>query len=190
MPELNLNAILAALGYAALTGIFNLIFARKSQIEAWAESKPRLAALLKLTRSVGFDPWNAISALSLFFAKKLPEIQKSDSTIAKLEQRKADEKRLGGDGPVSKRSVPPIVMLALCLAVLLLPSCAGLKAVVRSSNDIARDLCVLHFGAKSKLSAEDVAREFCETRDDLAPWLDAVLAAKREAAPIAEARKP
>jgi hypothetical protein len=114
MPTLDWNTILAALGYAALTGIFNLIFARKSQIEAWAESRPRLAAILKLTRSLGFDPWNALSALSLMFKSKLPEIQKSDSTIARVEQRKADEKRLG---PTS--IIPPAMMLMLCFVALL-----------------------------------------------------------------------
>ena len=117
MPELNWNVILSALAYAALTGIFNLIFARKSQIEAWAESRPRLAALLKLSRSLGFDPWNAISALSLFFAKKLPDVQKSDSPIAKAEQRKADAKRLA-DEPVS--IVPPGTPLLVLLVAGLL----------------------------------------------------------------------
>lgn len=108
MPELNWNVILMALLYAALTGIFNLIFARKSQIEAWAESKPRVAAILKLSRALGFDPWNVLSGLSLLFKSKLPEIQKSDSAIAKVEQRKADEKRLG---PTSL--VPPVLVLML-----------------------------------------------------------------------------
>jgi hypothetical protein len=88
-------------------------------------------------------------------------------------------------------SLPGAAMIGLVLFVaLLLPSCAGWKPVVRSVNDIAKDLCVAHFGAKSKLSLEDVAKQFCETREDIEPWTDAILSAKREAAPIAEARKP
>lgn len=90
-------------------------------------------------------------------------------------------------------SLPGAAMRAVTLLValaLLLPGCAGWKPVIRGVNEIAKDLCVAHFGAKSKLSLEDVAKQFCETRDDLAPWLDAILSAKREAAPIAEARRP
>lgn len=77
-----------------------------------------------------------------------------------------------------------------CLALLMLPSCASWKPVVRTISDIAKDLCIEHFGAKTGLSPADVAKKFCETRDDIEPWTDALLAAKRDAAPIAEARKP
>lgn len=117
MPTLDWNTFLAALGYAALTGIFNLIFARKSQIEAWAESRPRLAAVLKLTRSLGFDPWNALSALSLFFAKKLPQVQKSDSVIAQVEQQKASEKLRADAGDVPVHFGPLLVLLFLVLTL-------------------------------------------------------------------------
>ncbi len=88
---------LPVLGWWMLTGIINLAFAYKSQIEAWAEANPRLASLLKFTRALGFDPWNLLSSLKLFAQKKLPDAQKSDSPIAKLEQRKADAKALGID---------------------------------------------------------------------------------------------
>lgn len=87
---------------------------------------------------------------------------------------------------------PPLPLLVLTLALLLLPGCAfwsSAKPVVRTINDIARDLCTAHFGEKSKLSAEEVAREFCETRDDLAPWVDSLLAAKQGAAAKAEAAR-
>lgn len=103
MPELNWNVILTALLYAALTGILNLVLARKSQVEAWSEAHPKLAAGAKLLRAIGLDPWQIIASLSLFFRSKLPEIQKSDSTIARTEQRKADAKALGDDD----RNDPP-----------------------------------------------------------------------------------
>jgi hypothetical protein len=70
-----------------------------------------------------------------------------------------------------------------------LASCLTAKQVARSANDIARDLCILHFGEKVGITPEQVAKKFCETQADLSPWLDAILAAKRGAAPIAEARK-
>ena len=90
-----LALVLPVLGWWLLTGIINLAFAYKSQIEAWAESNPRLASMLKLSRAIGFDPWNFLSSLKLFAQKKLPDAQKADSPIGKFEQRKADLKRLG-----------------------------------------------------------------------------------------------
>lgn len=113
MPELNLNVLLTLAAYAAITGILNLVLARKSQIEAWSEAHPKLAAGAKLLRAIGLDPWHIIASLSLFFRSKLPEVQKSDSTIARIEQRKADEKRLG---PTS--IIPPAMMLMLCLMLM------------------------------------------------------------------------
>jgi len=111
MPELNWNVILSGLAYAALTGIFNLVLGRKSQIEAYATANPRLAAILKISRAMGFDPWNVISGLSLAFTKKLPEIQQADSKIAKLEQAKADAKKLDPDSTVKVVPGGPLLML-------------------------------------------------------------------------------
>lgn len=59
--------------YAAITGVLNLLIARRSQVDAWAESNPRLASVLKLVRSLGLDPWMVIQSLSLFFRGKLPD---------------------------------------------------------------------------------------------------------------------
>jgi hypothetical protein len=95
MPENTMAVVIPLLGWMLLTGTINLAFGYKSQIEAWVESKPRLAALLKFSRSVGFDPWNLLAAWKLAASKKLPDAQKANSAIAKHEQRKADAKRLG-----------------------------------------------------------------------------------------------
>lgn len=191
MPTLDWNTVLAALGYAALTGIFNLIFARKSQIEAWAESRPRLAALLKMTRSLGFDPWNALSALSLFFAKKLPQVQKSDSVIAQVEQQKASAKaRADAAGDDTVHFGPPLLVLLVAGLCLSQQACSSWKPVARSADGIAEALCGQFFGEKMSLSIEEAARQFCTTQDDLRPWIDALIAAKREAAPKAQALHP
>jgi hypothetical protein len=98
--ETNMQQALAlalpVLGWWLLTGIINLAFGYKSQIEAWAESRPYVAGLLKTCRALGFDPWNVLSAIKLFAQKKLPDAQKADSPVARIEQRKADAKALGG----------------------------------------------------------------------------------------------
>ncbi len=100
----------------------------------------------------------------------------------------------GDQSPVQlpRRKAPPLPLLVLCLALplLLLSSCSSWKPVARTGNDVARVLCGEFFGEKQKISVEDAAKKFCETRADLAPWLDAVLAAKREAAPKAMALHP
>jgi hypothetical protein len=68
--------ILTLLAYAAATGILNLVLSKRSQVDAWAEKQPRLAAVLKLCRAIGFDPWMAIQSLSLAVKGKLPESAK------------------------------------------------------------------------------------------------------------------
>lgn len=105
--------IVPLLLWGALSGVLNLILTRKSQIETWVNAHPRLAAWSKLLRSIGFDPWAAHAWLTLLGKKRLPEAQQADSPIAKLERRKADDKRLG---PTS--IIPPTMLLMLCLVLL------------------------------------------------------------------------
>lgn len=97
MPTMNTNAILVGLLYGALTGIINVVFSQKSQIEAYASANPRLAAIGKLLRAIGFDPQNFWAFLTLIFAKVLPAAQRSDSPIAIREEAKAEAKALAAD---------------------------------------------------------------------------------------------
>ncbi len=92
MPTINLNVILAAIGYAVLTGALNLIFSRKTQIEQWCAANPRLAALGMFMRSVGFDPHNLWAFATLLIAKKLPAIKLANSDVVKAEVKKIEEK--------------------------------------------------------------------------------------------------
>lgn len=93
-----LAAVLPLILWGAVSGVLNLMLTRKSQIEAWVAVHPTLAAWSKFLRSVGFDPWALHAWATLLVKKKLPEAQQANSPIAKLEQRKADLKSLGG-GP-------------------------------------------------------------------------------------------
>jgi hypothetical protein len=151
--------VLPLLGWWMLTGIINLAFGYKSQIEAWAESKPRIAGLLKLSRSLGFDPWNALAALLLIAKKKLPDAQKADSAVAKVEQRKADRRRLGLVDP------PPMPLLMLmCFAVLLLLGCSR-EPQPCSAEDLARGPLALHnaeCAARRQLHFPNMPDETCE----------------------------
>lgn len=97
------KTIIAVAMYLAITGLLNLIIGHKSQIDAWAESKPRLAAVLKLLRSAGFDPWMLIQSVSLAVSKRLPASVKS------------------APDPLPEKSsigkLPPLTMLCIALLI-------------------------------------------------------------------------
>jgi hypothetical protein len=77
MQDIFVKYLLPLLLYAFITGVANLLLSHKSQIEAYANSKPRLAALQKLLRAVGFDPWNFVAFVSLWAKKRLPDAQQN-----------------------------------------------------------------------------------------------------------------
>lgn len=55
------------------------------------------------------------------------------------------------------------------------------KQNARTANDIARDLCQLHYQeVKPGLSLEEIGETFCK---DVRPWLDFVLATQRSGLP-------
>lgn len=91
-------------------------------------------------------------------------------------------------GAVEARPKAP--MLLLLLFVVPLSGCSSWKPIARTADGVAEALCAQYFGEKQKLSLEDAARQFCATRRDLDPWIDAVLAAKRNAGPQAAALHP
>jgi hypothetical protein len=138
--------VLPLIAWGAVSGVLNLLLTRKSQIEAWVTANPRLAAWSKFLRGVGLDPWAVIAWFTLLVKKKLPEAQQADSPVAKLEQRKADAKRLGDEPPADpppppSRWVPPTMLL--CLALMLLAAC-NRDARPCSAEDLATGPLALH----------------------------------------------
>lgn len=117
MAHAMLTPSLALAGWLALSLLLNLAFARRSQLDHWAEANPKLAGMLKLSRSLGLDPWLLLQAFSLFVRGHLPP-------------------GAGGSGPptprdpsvkiipVAKKPMPPGSML-IGFALLLLTSCAS-----------------------------------------------------------------
>jgi hypothetical protein len=87
--------------------------------------------------------------------------------------------------------VPALGVLSV-LACLVLPGLTGCglftAASAKTAQDIAHDLCVLHYGKqKPALSLEDVARTYCKNID---PWLDSLLGAEQLAAAKVKAAQP
>jgi hypothetical protein len=70
-----------------------------------------------------------------------------------------------------------LLVLAALTPIFLASSCVAAKPVVKTVNDAAALACQAYFGEKQGISFEEAAREFCVTREELAPFLDAILAA-------------
>lgn len=86
--------------WGVISTLLSLAIAERSRVDAWAERHPRLAAVLKILRGLGVDPWHLIAAASLLVSKRLPEQSQRVASLPKI---------------------PPAMML--CLAVLLLSGC-------------------------------------------------------------------
>jgi hypothetical protein len=65
------------------------------------------------------------------------------------------------------------------VSLFVMTSCAGALPVVRTIDDMARDMCAKFFGEKNGISLEDAARTYCQTREDLDPWIGPLLEAQK-----------
>jgi hypothetical protein len=84
----------------AVAGLFSLLMSKRSQIDAWAESNPRVAGVMKLLRGLGVDPWLIAQGLMLIVAKRLPATK-----------------------PTGR--LPPLTVIALALVCLGVSGCAA-----------------------------------------------------------------
>jgi hypothetical protein len=170
----------AFIAYQLIAFILNLVLGYRSQVNAWAESKPRLASALKLLRATGIDPWMLLQSLSLAVRKRLPAAVRVDGGAVKLEGTAPENENDTEQTRVQR--IPPVLCLLALLA--LLPGCAAFqsaKPVLRTVDDVATNLCALFFADRESISVEDAARTFCRTKRQLQPWIDEVLAAQQAA---------
>jgi hypothetical protein len=84
-------------------------------------------------------------------------------------------------GKLGKRVSVPATLTLVCIASLGLGACQVWKPAARTVNDVARDLCALFFAEQQGISVEQAAKLACETREQLDPWIEQVLAAKQTA---------
>lgn len=73
------------------------------------------------------------------------------------------------------------------LAFAALTSCNGVKPVIRTVNDIAKEACALFFAEKQGISVEEAARGICATREVLDPFIREILKAQQVAGAAAGA---
>lgn len=78
-----------------------------------------------------------------------------------------------------------VLVVALCLP---LPGCAEARPILRTVDDVAKNLCALFYAEKQSLSVEDAARSFCRTRDAWEPWIDEALRAQQAGGAVATSR--
>lgn len=68
---------------------------------------------------------------------------------------------------------------ATLLTAFLLTGCAAIKNHARTVNDIASDLCMLVATENAEQLAGLTPRQWCQIHENLQPFIDEVLAAKR-----------
>lgn len=56
-----------------------------------------------------------------------------------------------------------------------------IKPAVRTVNDLAYELCGLFFSEKMGLNPIDAAKVYCDTHENLKPFIDEILKAKQKA---------
>ena len=78
------HPVLALIGYCVASALLNLVIAERSRVDAWCERHPRIAAVLKIVRAVGVDPWHLVAAASLFVNKQLPEASKRSTSLPRV----------------------------------------------------------------------------------------------------------
>lgn len=112
-------AILVPVGLYLALGVLNALIAKRSQIDAWAEANPRAAALLKMMRALGFDPWLAVQSLTLALKGRLPLALKSPPEVEPVTK----------DPPVPFPPPPPVgpAILLLLLVALSQQACSAAR---------------------------------------------------------------
>ena len=68
-----------------------------------------------------------------------------------------------------------LTLIALALAC---ASCLPGRVVARSASELAADLCRDYYAERVGVSWEEAGKRFCETHDDLKPFLDVLLSQK------------
>jgi|SRR5688500_6633680 len=99
-------------------GVLALLVARRSQVDAWAESNPRLAGVMKLMRALSIDPWMIAQAFMLILVKRLPEDPKVEIKPPSDDDPPTGENPVGPHAtklPPNPRWGGPVAMVALAL---------------------------------------------------------------------------
>lgn len=70
-------------------GLLSLLLGERSRVDAWCNAHPRVAAIIKLVRGLGLDPWHLVATLQLLVRGRLPasqaeRVQKAVDVVTKV----------------------------------------------------------------------------------------------------------
>ena len=164
--EVIFRYLLPLLAYGFVTGLANLLLSKRSQVELWAESHPKAAALQKLLRAIGLDPWQIISAISLWATSKLPDAQRSEFLKATDPKPKTS--------PPSNPMGPMGGMLALGVLLAAFTACAASNPHVCNPVDAVK--LTSAYAANVHLQCQGYSFDACPAR----PALEADLSKQLE----------
>lgn len=88
----------------------------------------------------------------------------------------------GGVGAVGVHRVGKELAGKTLVLLCLLPAltaCAEAKPYLRTADDVASALCAAFFSEKQGISLEQAAETFCRDKRQIQPWIDQVLAMKK-----------
>jgi hypothetical protein len=178
-PALAVLVFLKPYAWYLALGVVSLLLSRRSRIDAWAESQPRLAGFMKLLRAAGLDPWEGLEAVCLIVKGRLPV------------------KVTAGSKSISP---PPLAVLALCFFVAvsssLVVGCAGTtpeakgaaaaqeaRLVYSASAVVLTELVRLDADWMASLTDQGSAAAAASTAKKVSALLDAATAALARAKP-------
>jgi hypothetical protein len=138
--------------------VLNLLVGRRTQVEAWCASRPRLAGALSMLRGAGFDPWKYIDG-----AAALATGRWSSATKGKLLAAIKLATKLAGGAMA--------IVLMVATSPLVLVSCAGQQTPAVSAQQVAT---VAEGAVAVTDAALSVAIDALPDGADLAPWEERV----------------
>lgn len=73
--------------------VMHIIYGRRSQIDTWCNSQPRIAGVMKLVRSLFPDYWSFLQAFSLIIFGRLPNsyVKIAENVVKVLDDKSASQ---------------------------------------------------------------------------------------------------
>jgi hypothetical protein len=146
-----------------------LAVARRSQIDSWAESNPKIAGVLKILRGLGIDPWLVLSGLSLLIRGRLPKDPPSSGSAV---------------GKASDYLPKSLTTLGLCLFAFVATGCAGAEKTLRSiatergARDTAMAVCAVAHSWDGQIPEAETVVRWCAKAEFVQPWAELAAEAK------------
>jgi hypothetical protein len=73
--------------------VLHFLYGRRSQIDTWCNSQPRIAGLMKLVRSLFPDYWSFVQGIALIFLGRLPQsyVKIAENVVKVIDDKSAGQ---------------------------------------------------------------------------------------------------